>query len=738
MPPRQPGPVAHGRAALASRSLRPMEDANSPHLQESKNMKHKHISACIAMIAGAASTATAQTVPGSDNAPLPKVVVTGISEGHRTERTSNSDASSLLANTPGYSVAQAGGVSGLPMVNGLGDDRLKIRIDGMEFTSACANHMNAPLSYVDPSQVGHIDIVAGVTPVSAGGDSIGGTITVKSETPFFAGPGEGWRTKAKIAASARSVNDGVNASVSANAANETTSIGYATAWARGHSYEAGNGEHVLGSMYESINQSAVLALRGEGGQLALRAGVQHIPYQGFPNQYMDMTDNTGRFANLAYAGKFGWADLDANAYWQKTDHAMGFFTPERRGTMPMVTHGLNSGYALKVAIPLGGSLLRVGNEYHSFRLDDFWPAVPGSMMMGPNTFLNINDGRRDRAVLFGELEQRHGKHWSSLLGARWESVRMDTGVVQPYAYNMMNAADAAAARAFNAREHRRRDGNLDLTALARFEQDDGATYEFALARKNRSPNLYERYSWGRGTMAMTMTNWFGDGNGYVGDVDLKKETAYTLAFTADWHGGGAAGWFVKFNPYFSKVKDYIDVDVLGAFNPYMDKSARGALLRFANHDARLYGANLSWSVPLAADEGYGSLRFTGNAAYTRGKRSDGGDLYHMMPANALLTLEHVSGRWTSQFEARLVARKNRIDQRRLEPETGGYALLNMRTAFQLQKNVRLAASVNNLLDRNYADPLGGVYLSGQKAYGGPLRPLPGYGRSFDLGLNVEF
>jgi hypothetical protein len=42
-------------------------------------------------------------------------------------------------------------------------------------------------------------------------------------------------------------------------------------------------------------------------------------------------------------------------------------------------------------------------------------------------------------------------------------------------------------------------------------------------------------------MAMTMTNWFGDGNGYVGNIDLKPEVAHTLSATADWHSEDSEG-----------------------------------------------------------------------------------------------------------------------------------------------------------------------------------------------------
>lgn len=700
-------------------------------------MKHLHLPAFLAL-AGAAFNACAQDAPDGGTEPRMRVIVSAIGEGWRAPQNGSGDTALLPGASPGYSVAQGGGVSGLPFVNGLGDDRLKIRIDNMEITSACANHMNAPLSYIDPSQVGQIEVLAGVTPVSAGGDSSGGTLTVKSAAPVFASQAGRLLTSGKLTLSGRSNGEAINAGVSASIASERMSFGYSAAQARGHSYDDGDGRRVLGSMYRSTNQSAVLALRGDGQRLTVRAGVQRIPYQGFPNQYMDMTGNDGKFANLNAISTFAWGELDASAYWQSTGHEMGFFSPERSGTMPMLTEGRNAGYALKLTLPAGAATrVRLGHELHTFRLDDYWPAVPGSMMMGPHTYVNINDGRRDRIALYGEAETGHGTRWTSLLGARWESVTMDAGAVQPYANNMMNATDAAAAKAFNARARRQRDGNLDLTALARFEADAHTRYELALARKTRSPNLYERYSWGRGTMAMTMTNWFGDGNGYVGNIDLKPETASTLAFTAHWHGGGADGWFLKLNPYYNRVSDYIDVDTLGQFNQYGIKSARGALLRFANHDARLVGANLSWRVPVPIGAA-GALALTGNAAYTRGKRADGGDLYHIMPLNALLALEHHSGAWTSQVDTRLVARKAHADARRLEPKTAGYALLNARTAYQLRKNVRLSAGVSNLLDKQYADPLGGVYLSGLKAQRGALQALPGYGRSVELGLTIGF
>jgi hypothetical protein len=96
-----------------------------------------------------------------------------------------SDTASLLSMLAGVSVNQTGAVSSLPMIRGLSDDRLRIKVDGMDMIAACPNHMNPPLSYMAPSDVGQMTVFAGITPVSVGGDSIGGTVISESRAPEF-------------------------------------------------------------------------------------------------------------------------------------------------------------------------------------------------------------------------------------------------------------------------------------------------------------------------------------------------------------------------------------------------------------------------------------------------------------------------------------------------------------------------------------------------------------------------
>src|SRR5512137_2442283 len=105
-----------------------------------------------------------------------------------TRKATTGDASELLRDVPGVTLGGAGGISSLPAVHGLSDDRLRIQVDGADLVAACPNHMNSPLSYADPTRVESVTVFSGIAPVSVGGDSIGGSIQVKSAPPEFAGP----------------------------------------------------------------------------------------------------------------------------------------------------------------------------------------------------------------------------------------------------------------------------------------------------------------------------------------------------------------------------------------------------------------------------------------------------------------------------------------------------------------------------------------------------------------------
>lgn len=680
------------------------------------------------------------------------------------QRSATSDTARLLGDVPGVTLYGAGGVSSLPVIHGLADDRLRIKVDGMDLISACANHMNPPLSYIDPSNVSSIQVFAGITPVSVGGDSIGGAIVVNSAVPEFAKAGAGTLLKGQAGTFYRSNGNAKGGNVSLTVASEKLSMTYNGSTTEAGNYEAAQdfkstmkpaqtastvkkpgASEVGSSLYKSENQSLGFALRHEDHLLELKLGVQNIPYQGFPNQRMDMTSNKSDQVNLRYTGQYQWGALEARLYNENTRHKMNFGDNKLQtgnpAGMPMDTEGKNTGTLVKADIIVSErDTLKVGSEYQRYRLNDWWDPIAPTGGMGGGTFWNINNGQRDRFDLFGEWEARWNPQWLSQFGVRSSTMTMDTGNVQ--GYNTTNYKVATYA-AFNAADRNKTDNNIDLSVLARYTPDDEKTLEAGFARKTRSPNLYERFAWStNNNMIMNMVNWAGDANGYVGNLNLQPEVANTLSATADWHDATHQQWGLSVTPYYTYIQDYIDAVACATVGKTCPTRTDGFVnLSFANQTARLYGVDVSGYKQLLKVSDYGSFTATGMLSYVQGKNTttDSG-LYNIMPLNAKLALVQRAGRWTNTVEAQLVDAKSDVSQVRNELKTAGYGLLNLRSSYAWEK-VRLDIGIENALDRFYASPLGGAYVgqgNGMGAGAASGIPVPGMGRSIYAGVTVKF
>ncbi len=721
-------------------------------------------------------------------AELPLNASTVADDELRSRRTGTSDAASLLGNIPGVTLYGAGGVSSLPSIRGLADDRLRIKVDGMDTIASCPNHMNPALSYVDPAALGELKVFAGITPVSVGGDSIGGTIVAASPAPAFAQPGTESRSRGEVGAFYRTNGEARGVNATAAWLSESMSLAYTGAMAEAGNYKAGGDfksgtatgrpghelplDEAGSTAYRTRNHLLSIAHRGASHLVEAKFGYQDMPYQLYPNQRMDLLGNTAERANLRWLGTFGWGTLEARAYHEHVEHLMDFGADKRywygaatggassvngaecapagpncAAGMPMNTESRTTGFSAKGDVILGeGSLVRVGGEYQGYRLDDWWPPSGGGMW--PDTFWNVRDGSRDRAALFVEWEGRVRDRWLALAGVRYERVETDAGPVQ--GYNNAVAPASVLAPAFNAADRARADDNVDLTLLARYTPDASLDLELGLARKVRSPSLYERYTWQSRGMEMLMVNWFGDGNGYVGDPDLEPEKAHTASVTLDWHAPDR-GWELRVTPYYTRVTDYVDavrcpVSLGGACTAANLTATRSfVFLRFANQDARLHGVDLSGRVALGRTA-WGEWGLAAVASLARGRNLDTGDnLYNILPANATVTLTHRLAGWSSALEVAMAAAKDDVSAVRNEVRTAGYGLVNLRVS-HAWRDLRLDLGVANLLDRLYALPLGGAYLGqGTTMTSSPVgsvprwgTAVPGMGRSIHAGISVKF
>ncbi len=746
-------------------------------------MKHLRTSLLLALAAAPLSAWAAEPTPVIEvtgEAPTQPLAAQPVpQQALEAARARSSDTAELLNAVPGVSASAAGGVSGLPMIHGLGDERINTQVDGMSLIATCPNHMNSPLSYIDPTQVGKATVYTGVVPVTVNGDSIGGAIVVNSPDPVFAAAGQ-TRTAGEIGGWYRSNGRGFGGNLDASFATQNFSVQYQGSSAQADNYRAGgdfkaaglsspspidqalgishwlDGNEVGSTAYKAQNHLLTAALQNDAATqlLELKLGVQHIPYEYYPNQRMDMTANNSTQANVRYRGLFDWGRLDARVYHQVVKHEMQFgddkeFWYGKPGGitapgMPMDTESHTTGAKLSAAFDLTAQdVLTLGTEWQKYRLNDWWPPSGTSAnMMSPYDFWNINNGQRDRYDVFADWQRQWNPAWQTEAGVRFSNIRQNADPVQGYSTVpgvTSYKATANDAAAFNAANREHNDHNINASLLARYTPQPGARYEFGIGRQVRSPSLYELYPWSSWGMATIMNNFVGDGNGYVGNLALKPEKATTLSASAEWSDAANQRWQVRVAPYYSTVADYIDARCYPG-KPCLPNQFNN--LQYVNENARLYGADLSGQYLIAQTDTLGQFRVKGQLSYTHGRNTDTGEgLYNIVPWVGKVALTQDWGGWRNTVETVFAGAKTDTSTVRGEPQTGGYALVNLHTEYRWHRWT-VAAGIDNLFNRNYALPQGGAY-TGQgltmAINGVPFGvPVPGPGRSLYTRVSYRF
>lgn len=254
---------------------------------------------------------------------------------------------------------------------------------------------------------------------------------------------------------------------------------------------------------------------------------------------------------------------------------------------------------------------------------------------------------------------------------------------------------------------------------------DAFTPRLTLAHKTRAPSLIERYSW----LPTEASGGLADGNIYVGDVNLKIEKAWIAELGVDWQGDTA---YARPVIYYRRINDFIQgipFDTTpGILNTPVEIVSNGSgdptPLRFANTDARIWGADIAFGAKIA-----GPLRLDGVASYVRAERTDIADnLYRMAPANGRLAVSWEESRWSISVEGQFIARQHHVSATNTEAPSAGYVLANISGYWLIRDGVRLDLGIENLFDTYYLDHLAGYNrITGSDV---PLGSrLPGAGRS---------
>lgn len=623
------------------------------------------------------------------------------------QKAANVDTATLMTNVSGVAFQVGGAVSSIPVIRGLADNRINVLLDGVDAIPACPNHMNTPLSYVDPSSIESIRVYKSYKPVSIGLNSIGGAIVASTGQPKFAEEGKNLVT-GNIGGFLQSNNSAYGANVSVTAATDWLSVNYTGSTSGADNYSAAksfknaavvsntstsnntgstyvSGNEVASTAYKVTNQSASLALKADKNTVQFKYSWQDIPYEYYPNQRMDMLDNQEQRYNLQYWGGFDWGKMEAQAYYEQLNHYMNFGPYKTSMSMPMNTNSNTAGAKVKGDINISqNSLLRTGAEWQRYFLNDYWPPGPTSTStqnMAPNTFLNINGGVQQIASVFGEWEEKFTQDLKSELGVRYSLINSSTGNVNSYktsatgtggstgsdittgyastttgcsgaASTATNACNPLVeANSFNNGTKSRSFNDVDVVLTTSYKHSQRQDMQLGLARQVRAPSLYELYSWSAWNMAAIMNNTVGDGNGYFGNPNLKAETAYTASAVWDTHTEDRE-YVAKASPFYSYVQNYIDAmqwtgnAVVGRqLNVNSPVRNQFVTLQYVNQNANLAGIDLDGQMPIAKTD-FGRFSAQGLFNWTYGKNLvTGYGLYNVMPVNGKLNFTHQYGGW---------------------------------------------------------------------------------------------
>lgn len=621
------------------------------------------------------------------------------------------DVAELLSRVPGAAVVRNGAQTGIVQLRGLFNERVRVRVDGMSITPACPNHMDPPLHYAGLEALDALEVIVGATPVSQGGDSIGGSVEARSLPPRFAAD-PAWQPHARIEAGYASGNDGRQAAVELGAFSDVLGLRYLGGYQDAGNYESARGE-VADTGYTSERHALAAAYRHGSGEWELEAGSHRAREVGTPTLPMDMVkDDAGRI-RLAFRGDTPLGRLEAGVYRHEIEHLMDNFSlrPVAGMRMQAPSTSNDTGMTLALANPAGRGTLKMGVDIHANDLDVYQQ----NLSMGGVRQDTFRDARRDRYGVWGEWEGSVAPRWRMNAGLRGEVVRMDSGDIVDFF-----GANAAAAAAFNALDHRRTDSHLDATLALSRALRRGFSLEGALTRKSRSPSVLERYLWTPASASAGQA----DGRTYLGNLGLEPEVAHAVNLGIKLKRPGLRAQAGVFR---QDVSDFIQGQPIAM----LDGSGR-PVLQYSNVNARLWGGEVS------LHRRYGALELGTWVSLTRGKNTDNGDnLYRIAPLRGGVSTDYRMQAWRVGGEWIVSARKKDVAAYNGELPTPGYGILNLHAGMSPLKNLNFGAGVDNVLDKPYYDPLAGVNrVSGGVVPVGGI--MPAMGRSLYVKMDWTY
>lgn len=650
-------------------------------------------------------------------------------ESYAQGKTTEPDLANWLTSVPGANVNTNGPVTGIAQYRGLYGDRLSATLNGHTIIGAGPNAMDTPLSYSTPLIVDAMTIYRGIAPVSAGINTLGGAIDIKMRKAE-SNNSDDWRSTGDIQSGIRSNNNaGTLSSVVNLAKGDLAGLFYGN-WQAGDSMESGGGDTISPSDFEKRQFGTDLRYFGHASETGFSYHYTDTQDSGTPALPMDIEYIFSHRVN--FDGHFMLGNWQANWLlgYLDADHGMTNFL--MRTNDDPTKYRRNNASATTTDFKLS---LEQSFSYGDLRIGvDGYLAEHDAVITNPNNMMfevvNFNGVEDNRFGAFVEWQQQFD-NTQVQLGLRYKRAQanadkvstsmammqmpsdMDMGMDENMDMNSSMDMDDTMPMptmselaidlrdGFNQADRSVTDNNFDIALSIDTQLNELLSMYIGLGLKNRAPSYQERYLW----TPMEATGGLADGNTYIGNINLKSETAQQLDLGLTYQSNN-----VRFAPhiFYQKIDDYIQGTPLG-----MDEMSASMManmmsgddnpLQFNNVDAKLYGVDLDGYVQVNEH-----LRLSTIVSFVRGERRDIHDnLYRIAPLNGQVNASYSSDEWSTNLAIVFAASTDKVAVTNNEQESAGYGVINVDFQYYLNNQVTLRAGVDNIFDNEYRNHLGG-------------------------------
>lgn len=679
--------------------------------------------------------------------------------GVAPDSTGLKDTASLLKRVPGANVNRNGPLTGIAQYRGMYGNRVNVKVDGFAWKEVGPNSMDPPLSHVPAPITDSLQVYRGISPVSTGIETIGGSMAVSSKKGGFTEGGIESHGVASVGYS--SVDSGKYGSLFTSLANQNHRLHFGGSREYGNSYKFENDKSVRPTDYDRDSYNVGYGYQRQGQVFDVGYSNNNTGHTGTPALPLDILHVRGGVTSFDYAGDFDKFKANAGFRYQDMRHQMSNnvlrtapVRPTPIGPRTIAREAFTEVDGFAASLGLGMPLLDgdisfgvdVDQSHHDAFIED-----PNDSKFLIDAFKGT---QRDRYSGFVEWRGKINDDLSLELGGRYTHVHSDTedavgrnplfGELAAGGFGGPAASAMLLNSTFNNADHTVEDRNFDLVAELQYAVTDNLNIELGAARKTRSPSYQELFIW----IPLETTGGLADGRNYIGNLSLNHEVAYQAELGLEWHSAGA---YIAPRFFYHHVDDYIQgVELTAAPSPASLAGAANLIsnlppfggtgpgtnnaLQFQNIDARLYGVDMEMGYTINQN-----WRLDGTLSYVRGRRIDDGDnLYRIAPLNGRAQVTFDYSILSFSAEGEFYAAQNDVSQFNNEPNTPGYGLLNLRGEVEPIRGLVIGFGMENVFDKENADHLSGLNRAEGNEDLATGDRIPGTGRNYYATVSYDW